>query len=44
MTASLGGNSKIQINKDPVDWMVIQPTGLIVQNQVETPNFENPSE
>jgi hypothetical protein len=25
--------------KNPVDWMVIQATGLIVQNQAETPDF-----
>jgi hypothetical protein len=42
VTAPLGGNSRIQIKKDPVDWMVVQPTGLIVQNQAETPDFENP--
>ena len=32
---------KIQIKKNPVDWMVIQATGLIVQNQTETPEFKN---
>ena len=31
---------KIQIKKDLVDWMVIQATGLIV-NQAETPEFKN---
>ena len=30
-------NSRIQINKDPVDWMVIQATGLINPNRAKSP-------
>ena len=36
-----GRNSRLQEFKNPVDWMVIQTTGLIVQNQVETLDFNS---
>jgi hypothetical protein len=32
-----GRNSRLQELKNPVDWMVIQATGLINPNQAESP-------
>jgi hypothetical protein len=32
-----GRNSRLQFLKNPVDWMVIQATRLINQNQAESP-------
>jgi hypothetical protein len=33
----LGRNSQLQFLKNPVDWMVIQLTGLINPNQAKSP-------
>ena len=35
--SELGRNSRLQFLKNPVDWMVIQATGLINPNQAESP-------
>jgi hypothetical protein len=44
MTAPLGENFRIQNQEESsrLDW--IQATGLIVQNQAETPDLENPGD